>query len=183
MVSKTLLFFTFVNFVFYSYGERSNKFFRNDYNYIEAFQSFYKLHPIPQNWTDAKRVCALEGATLWHPENDNEANELIASWQKANPNIEWIFVGLSDLLVEGVFETVSGKPTSQVYSKWDPSQPDNYRGIQDCVRLKNIGVLDDVECHHKYPFTCKKTLSSLEWNYQCKIPNLDYVYNKLNNNC
>ncbi|KAJ8725732.1 hypothetical protein PYW08_003915 [Mythimna loreyi] len=183
MISKTLLFFVIVNFVSVSYGERSNKFFRNDYNYMESYQSFYKLHTIPQTWTDAKRVCALEGATLWHPDNDNEANDLIAFWKKSKPKIEWIFVGLSDLLVEGVFETVAGKPISQVYNNWEPGQPDNYRGVQDCTRMKNSGGMDDIECTAKYPFICKKTLSSLEWNNQCKIPNLDYTYNKFNNNC
>ncbi|KAJ8725733.1 hypothetical protein PYW08_003916 [Mythimna loreyi] len=166
-----------------SYGQSADKFFRNDYNYMEPYQSFYKLHTTIRTWTDAKRVCALEGATLWHPDHDNEANDLIAFWKRTKPQIEWIFVGLSDLLVEGLFETVNGKPISQVYNNWEPGQPDNYRGVQDCTRLKNSGGMDDIECTAKYPFICKKTLSSLEWNNQCNIPDVDYIYNNVNGNC
>lgn len=75
---------------------------------MEALQSFYKIHTVPQTWADAKRVCGQEGATFWHPDNDSEAKALLSFWNRTKPNIEWIYVGLSDLFVEGVFETVDG---------------------------------------------------------------------------
>nr|QWY13098.1 IML1 [Mythimna separata] len=186
MFSKTLFFLLIVNFVSDTYGQKDKKFFRKDYTYKEAFQSFYKFHTIPQTWTDAKRVCALEGATFWHPENDNEANALLSFWNKTKPKIEWIYVGISDLLVEGAFETVDGKSISEVYNNWQPGQPDNYGEGQDCVYMylkEGPGYLDDYACDKKYSFICKKTLQSLEWNYQCNLPNLDYSYNKDNGKC
>ena len=89
-------------------GQKAKRFFRKDYTYIEEFDSFYKIHIIPQTWPDAKRVCAQEGATFWHPDNDDEARGLISLWNTTKPKIEWMYVGLSDLLVEGTFETVDG---------------------------------------------------------------------------
>ncbi|KAJ8725741.1 hypothetical protein PYW08_003924 [Mythimna loreyi] len=141
MNTKTLLFFFIVNFASHSYGQKSKKFFRNDYTYMDELKSFYKIHTVPQTWADAKRVCALEQATFWHPDNDDEANALLSFWNRTKPNIEWMYVALSDLFVEGVFETIDGKPVSE------------------------------------------KTLQSLEWNYQCDMPNLDYTFNNKNGKC
>ena len=93
---------------FFTDAQKEDKLFRKDYNYIEKFESFYKIHTIPQSWFDAKRVCALEGATLWHPDSDDEAQELLSFWRKTKPNVEWMLTGLSDLLVRDVFQTVDG---------------------------------------------------------------------------
>ncbi|KAF9421848.1 hypothetical protein HW555_002288, partial [Spodoptera exigua] len=43
--------------------------FRSDYTYIAKQKSFYKVHQQPETWLEAKRICALEDATLFHPEN------------------------------------------------------------------------------------------------------------------
>ena len=76
---------------------------------MDAFESFYKIHTLAKTWTDAKRTCALEGGILWHPENDEEAHALLSFWNGTQPKIRWIYVGLSDILVEGEFVTVEGK--------------------------------------------------------------------------
>ena len=89
-------------------AQKEEIFFRKDYNYMGKFQSFYKIHTIPQTWSDAKRVCALEGATLWHPDNDDEAHELLSFWRKTKPNVEWMFTGLSHIFSKDIFETVDG---------------------------------------------------------------------------
>ena len=86
---------------------------REDYNYVEAVENFYKFHPTPKNWRDAKRVCAQEGASLFYPENSDEANAVIAFWKLYQSNTKtddtWVFVGLSDIITEGEFETIDGE--------------------------------------------------------------------------
>lgn len=97
-----LRFFSFLD------GQRDQKFFRKDYSYLEAVEGFYKIHRVPQTWADAKRTCAQEGAGLFYPENETEAQAVISFWSVKYPNIGAIFLGLSDILVEGVFETIDG---------------------------------------------------------------------------
>ncbi|KAJ8722616.1 hypothetical protein PYW07_003796 [Mythimna separata] len=174
MLSKTCLLFLIVYFVPDSYGQRAKKFFRKDYHYFEAFDSFYKIHLIPKSWSDAKQVCTLEGATFFYPENTDEANAVLSLWKKTTPSIKWLWLGISDILVEGVFETVDGKSIDEVYTKWfDQGIPDNYGGNEDCLILDIKGTTNDYVCDVKSYFVCKKSRQSLEWNHQCNMPNLD----------
>ncbi|KAJ8725738.1 hypothetical protein PYW08_003921 [Mythimna loreyi] len=185
MNPTTLLILFIVNFAADSYGQQSKKFFRSDYTYIEEVQSFYKFHD-PQTWADAKRICAQELATFWYPENDNEAKVFLEFANKTKPNIDYMFVGMSDLLVEGVFETVEGKSISEVYQNWLAGDPDNFEGTQNCVNFyikEGPGYIADDECDKKLSFNCKKTLQSLEWNEQCDMPYLDYTYSYKNGKC
>ena len=85
------------------------KFFRTDYSYIETVDSFYKIHMIEQTFTDARRMCAVEGASLFYAESDDEADAVIEFWNKTHPSGDWtVFVGLTDIMSEGVFETIDG---------------------------------------------------------------------------
>lgn len=53
-------------------------------------------------------MCALEGASLFYPEDDNEAQAVLAFWNVTQP-FSWVFIGISDLIAKGVFETIDGK--------------------------------------------------------------------------
>ncbi|KAJ8725739.1 hypothetical protein PYW08_003922 [Mythimna loreyi] len=186
MNPKTLLIFFIVSFAADSYGQKSKKFFRSDYTYIDELQSFYKIHSIPRNWTEAKRVCAQEQAILFHPDNDEEAQIFISFWNKTNSGILWLLVGLSDILVEGEYETVDGKSGYDVYKNWFPGEPNNFGGIENCAYidlLKGPGYLADQDCNKQNSFSCKKTLKSLQWNEQCDMPYLDYTFNTNNGKC
>ncbi|KAJ8725748.1 hypothetical protein PYW08_003931 [Mythimna loreyi] len=168
MFSKSVLLFLAVYFSSgYSYELKTEKFFREDYTFIEAVESFYKIHTTPQKWTEAKRVCALEGAILWHPDDDDEAREVKTFWRNTKYNIEWVYVGLSDILAEGDFKTIDGKSVSKVYNKWEPGQPNDKNGREDCVYLYRDYQLDDWPCDFDYHFICKKTLQSLELHSHC----------------
>ncbi|KAJ8722607.1 hypothetical protein PYW07_003787 [Mythimna separata] len=175
--------FLIVNLVSDSYGQRSQRFFRDDYNYIEAVEGFYKVHTISQKWAEAKRICALEGTVLWHPDGDFEAQALLSFWKQNYPKITWMYLGISDLLIEGVFQTIEGKPLTQVYSTWELNEPNNAGGDEDCVHIDKQGYMNDCECDAKYNYICKKSLTSLEWNQECNMPNLDYVFSKDTGRC
>ncbi|KAF9790180.1 hypothetical protein SFRURICE_010840 [Spodoptera frugiperda] len=139
-------------------GQRDKKFFRKDYKYLEAVEGFYKIHTLHKTWPEAKRVCALEGASLFYPENDDEAHAVLSFWNATQP-YRWVYVGISDLIVKGVFETIDG-------------EPNDAGGVEDCVILRQDGTLNDDQCTKKFPFICKKSLQSLEWNQRCNFPNL-----------
>ena len=54
-------------------------------------------------------MCTLEGASLFYPQNDDEAHAVIEFWNNTYPSGKWtVFVGLTDIITEGVFETIDG---------------------------------------------------------------------------
>lgn len=71
-----------------------------------------------------------------------------------------------------ILSPISGIPVGDVYNNWGPGEPNDANGNEDCVILRRGGTLNDDKCFAKYPFICKKSLASLEWNQECNIPNL-----------
>ncbi|KAJ8722595.1 hypothetical protein PYW07_003775 [Mythimna separata] len=163
-----------------SHGIKDNKFFRYDYHYIESSGSFYKFHVSQQNWRDAKRVCAREGASLFYPQTDDEAQDVIAFWNSTQPDYSQVFVGISSLMVGGVFETIDGKLDNTVYNNWEDGHPDY---SYNCVCLSNGGHLQTYSCTNSKAFICKKTLRSLQWDYECNMSKLGYIFNKDTGKC
>ena len=88
--------------------ESDEEFSWKDYTYIEAVKRFYKIHTAPQNWFHAKLECEEEGASLFYPENDDEQNAVMSFRNTTQPDVKWVFMGISDLSSEGVFQTVDG---------------------------------------------------------------------------
>ncbi|CAB3242419.1 unnamed protein product [Arctia plantaginis] len=166
----------------FSNGQRDKKFFRKDYKYIEATESFYKMQTIPRTWKDAKQMCALEGARFFYPEDEKEAEAVLAFWKETHP-FDDIFIGISDLVAKGVYETIDGLPIGDVFDKWDGGEPNNGNDNEDCVVLKKHGKLHDYPCFHKFPFICKKSLATVQWNQECNMANLDYKFNKEQSRC
>ncbi|KAJ8725746.1 hypothetical protein PYW08_003929 [Mythimna loreyi] len=179
MYSKTLSIFFLIGLLSeFSYGQKENKFFRQDYTYIEASKSFYKMHTAPKNFADAKRGCALEGAGLFYPENTDEAIAVTSFWKTTQPSITWIYAGISASIAKGVFETIDHKLVSKMYNNWHPGEPNDALDIEDCGWMQKDGTFWDGRCDIKYPYICKKTLQTLEWDRNCNKSNLDYTFNK-----
>ncbi|KAJ8725734.1 hypothetical protein PYW08_003917 [Mythimna loreyi] len=87
------------------------------------------------------------------------------------------------MLVEGVFETVDGKSISEVYTNWRQGEPNNH-GNEDCVDFTiDNEKMNDNSCGRPFHFICKKSLKTLDWNFNCDIPNLDYTLSKQSAKC
>lgn len=184
MLPKYLLVFLAVYFISdLSYGQKDKKFFRKDYTYIESEQSFYKIHTTGRTFAEAKRMCDREGATLYYAENVAEVNAVASFWIRNQPAIPWVFVGLTDEMAEGLFETIDRRPITEVYSRWQRFKPDNAGGNEDCVHMDVEGTMNDYLCDSKANFICKKTLQSLQWNNDCNMPYLDYTKNMDTGKC
>ncbi|XP_072944258.1 uncharacterized protein [Epargyreus clarus] len=166
-----------------TYCQVEHKFFRRDYAYIDDTGSFYKVHTLHKTWEEAKIKCELEGASLFYPEDDDEAAAVISYWNVTQPLFQWVFIGVADWNVKEVFETIDGRPISNVYDNWGYGEPNNGGGIEGCVILRKDGTLNDDKCENKYPFICKKTLATLQWNSQCNMPDSDYVYSEQHARC
>ena len=95
-------------FLLFLDGQRDKRFFRKDYSYLEPSEGFYKIHTLHKSWYEAKRICAQEGASLFYPESNDEANDVIDFWNATQP-FNFVYIGISDLVVKGVFESIHGK--------------------------------------------------------------------------
>ncbi|CAK1581778.1 unnamed protein product [Parnassius mnemosyne] len=177
--AKYLFIYLLIQFVLeFTYAQPQVKFFRDDYKYLEDTRSFYKVHTIHRTWENATRRCALEGASLFYPEDQNEADVVLTHLKETQPSYQWVFIGISSKLAKGVFKTIDGLSIRQVYNKWAPGEPNDSNGEEDCVILRRDGTLNDDKCSKRNPFICKKTLASLKWNEECNVPYMDYKYNE-----
>ncbi|XP_022819535.1 C-type mannose receptor 2-like isoform X2 [Spodoptera litura] len=181
MASKTLL----VLLILYVITETSGQeiAFRSDYTYIAEQETFYKIHLTPLSWLEAKRICALEDAILFHPENVVESEAVFSFMKNATPWIHEIYVSLNDIDVEGMFQTIDGKLISDVYFNWRANEPNNSGGNEDCVAMLDDGKMNDNDCSYKKYFVCKKPLHSVIWNSRCNMSSPDYTYSEQTGSC
>lgn len=163
------------------YGQQENKFFRSDYTYMESTKAFYKIHSVHKNWKDAKKSCASEGASLFYPGDSHEA-EVIVKWMNETTPFHWVFIGVSDVLSKGVYDTIDGIPVKDVYHKWALGEP-NGEDAENCGLLRRTTFIQDDNCSNRWPFICKKPLDGLQWNTQCNMPNMDYEYSEALGRC
>lgn len=100
-------------------GQAHQKFFRKDYTFLEDAQGFYKIHTIHKTWQDAKKQCQMEGASLFYAEDEIEADAVQSLWNRTQPQFAWVYVGISDLLAKGVFETIDGQYIITISLLWE----------------------------------------------------------------
>ena len=76
-------------------------------------------------------MCTQEGASLFYPENSDEASAVISKWKLFSPDSAWMHVGISDIITEGDFKTIDGKST-----------------YIHCMPIPNkLGQEDGLSCH------------------------------------
>jgi len=119
-----------------------------------------------KNWTAAEDFCRGEGGHL-ATVNTNATKEFVLEGL-ARKNLNWTWIGGSDIENEGVWKWTDCTPWEPVF--WAPGQPDNTQNNQDCLTLVhnwywNNGVLnrmwDDLHCSYtEIAFLCSKKICS-----------------------
>ena len=66
------------------------------------------------------------------------------------------WVGGADRAEEGVWKWVSSKtPISSAVKDWNPGEPNNSGGDEDCLTINHGGHWNDRPCHNVYRYVCE----------------------------
>lgn len=123
------------------------------------------INPLQANWFKAAEYCFSLGMQLAIT-NSKEDHDRIVEAVKASPIYNAqdtiVFLGGNDLGEEGVFYWHS-TGVRLAYAHWQSGQPDNWKGIEDCVALVNIPgwnwVANDGSCESVHYFVCENVES------------------------
>ncbi|KAK7097639.1 low affinity immunoglobulin epsilon Fc receptor-like [Littorina saxatilis] len=116
-------------------------------------QSCYTFLRESYNWFDAKVACDVLGAGLVEIQSAEENNYVAGLIRSHGATQSWI--GLEDILEEGVFLWVSSKePPEQTF--WSPNGPDDRYSGEDCAAMTSTGGWFDGMCENTHrTFVCE----------------------------
>jgi len=103
----------------------------------------------PLQQSDAELACQVIGANLMTINDVAENAE--ATLVRGSGDSPWL--GLSDAMVEGTFEWVSGVLVS--YANWAAGEPNDAGGVEDCTALEASGLWTDQDCTQAKPYICE----------------------------
>ncbi|XP_042615173.1 C-type lectin mannose-binding isoform [Cyprinus carpio] len=102
------------------------------------------------NWTDAQIYCRTHYVDLATITDDTE-NMHIANIL-SDMSLSYVWIGLHKNL--WLWSDESSVLLSSV--KWEYGQPDNVKGIEDCVKASTEGLMADDSCSTPLPFYCRE---------------------------
>jgi len=116
----------------------------------------WQLSSTSLDWLDALTNCVQQGGSLATVDNQQEQDALsalIPTSISSLPSTGGVWIGLSDILREGTFDTWRDD-SPVIYSGWKFNQPNNgASGAQHCVQARP--EWDDVICRKLQPFICQ----------------------------
>uniref|UniRef100_A0A674JXQ2 C-type lectin domain-containing protein n=1 Tax=Terrapene triunguis TaxID=2587831 RepID=A0A674JXQ2_9SAUR len=102
------------------------------------------------NFDSLKQRCSQAGGQLASPRNaaENAAiQQIVVLYNKS------VFLGINDIQTEGRFTYLNGE--NIVYSNWQTREPNNDKGIEDCVEVYSSGKWNDKSCGEKRLIVCE----------------------------
>lgn len=107
----------------------------------------------PANWSSAETLCESDKATVGVTGfthlvviSDAVEYDLLRNLLPG----ESLSIGMSDLRAEGSFGWITAEPTlfalDTQTSPWQPGEPNDFMGGEDCVEISPNGTLNDVSC-------------------------------------
>ncbi|EMP28762.1 Pulmonary surfactant-associated protein D [Chelonia mydas] len=102
------------------------------------------------NFDNLKQRCSQAGGQLASPQNaaENAAiQQIVVLYNKL------VFLGINDIQTEGRFKYLNGE--NIVYSNWQTGEPNNDKGIEDCVEVYSSGKWNDKPCGEKRLIVCE----------------------------
>ncbi|XP_075466269.1 pulmonary surfactant-associated protein D-like [Ascaphus truei] len=115
-----------------------------------AGDKFFVTNGVEGNYNDAKATCSKAGGQLASPLNseENQAVSALSLQYKKKP-----FLGINDIETEGTFRYLTGELIG--YSNWNPNEPNNDKGVEDCVEMYTTGKWNDKNCNEKHLVVCE----------------------------
>uniref|UniRef100_A0A8C2HK31 C-type lectin domain-containing protein n=1 Tax=Cyprinus carpio TaxID=7962 RepID=A0A8C2HK31_CYPCA len=116
----------------------------------------YEFSSNKVSWQTARLYCSGQGTLLLILGNDSREWDFIV--QRAVLSSESYWIGLTDAIT-GHWRWVDGTPYTMKSSQWEPGEPNNWLGEEDCGELTASGKLNDGHCSKKFRFICKAPAS------------------------
>ncbi|XP_029108920.1 perlucin-like protein [Scleropages formosus] len=106
-----------------------------------------------KTWSDAQADCEGKGSNLMSILDIHERTWLRT---QLGSNIYWI--GLNDIVSEGVWEWSDGSVYYPYLSYWKSGQPDNWDDNEDCGQAQgeSNGQWNDEPCNTRRRYICKR---------------------------
>jgi hypothetical protein len=107
------------------------------------------------NFDTARHICSVGGLDLAFLTPDDSAYTI---GETVYYNVVWwseVWIGASDRDAEGDWRWLDG--TEARSDLWNPGQPDNSSGIENCATFNygGFGLWNDAPCEWAYPFLCR----------------------------
>ncbi|XP_058889912.1 macrophage mannose receptor 1-like [Acipenser ruthenus] len=114
----------------------------------------YYISSDVKSWPDARSDCEMRGGDLMSISTVQERTWIRT--QIGVSNIYWI--GLNDVVSEGVWEWSDGSPFLEELQNWRPGQPDNWQDNEDCVQFaaSDSARWNDEFCTVARNYICKR---------------------------
>ncbi|XP_012262890.2 hemolymph lipopolysaccharide-binding protein-like [Athalia rosae] len=133
---------------------------RTDYTYTPGIGA-HKLHTDVARWKDAQTICEGEGGNLATINSAAEA-EVIKQLFRESPrhpgsyHSSYALIGFYRNPQRNGFLTVDGRPLENSgYFLWQPTEPNNLYGGENCGSVGSDGLLNDIHCKKKFAFICE----------------------------
>ncbi|XP_057714606.1 uncharacterized protein LOC130930639 [Corythoichthys intestinalis] len=112
-----------------------------------------------KSWDGAVYDCEAKGGHLVIIRSIKERKWL----ESKLSNTSWI--GLTDRAVESEWKWIDGTPLKDSLARWDPIQPDNWKGNEHCVEIYDWNDWNDYDCNVNKHYVCKRCLDCDEMMY------------------
>ncbi|XP_053548857.1 pulmonary surfactant-associated protein D-like [Bombina bombina] len=102
------------------------------------------------NYNDASLTCHRAGGQLASPANFDEnyaVEKIVSQYNKL------AYLGINDFLTEGRFMYPNGNLI--FYSNWNINEPNNDKGVEECVEMLTNGKWNDTTCKKQHLIICE----------------------------
>ncbi|XP_072570731.1 uncharacterized protein [Paramormyrops kingsleyae] len=106
-----------------------------------------------KSWSDAQADCEGKSSNLMSILDINER-----TWVRTQVGTDIYWIGLNDIVSEGVWEWTDGSVYYPYLAYWKPGQPDNWGDDEDCAQIigANNGQWNDEPCSVRRRYICKR---------------------------
>ncbi|CAG2209120.1 CD206 [Mytilus edulis] len=133
-----------------------------------AFQTWcYKVYNTEKTWMIAREYCVNIGADLLSIHSEQEAVFVRDTLSGSNSHSFWI--GLNDFLKKSSFRWSDN--SAYDFSKWNPNEPNNSNGKEDCVQISYKYRWNDLPCfcaitvHLQNKYSFKDNIKTTKTSY------------------